>query len=415
MVREPKNPVSQKSSSRARGKVITPGGARSRKKVHRVGPGEGVRSEKGRAFVVSMEGAASEAEGSRFLKKDFVFTPGGPRHKSLVHLVEKGHAVHVAEGRPGLLNLSTKALTQIIPTTPLGQVPALGSGWIAYAYWNNGTGKSITSFRTTWKVPPEPSDNDNQLIYLFNGIENFGANYGILQPVLQWGSSGGNLGGGAYWSVASWYVTSDGNAFHTPHVKVNAGDTVVGVMTLTSKSGTMFNYNCEFDGIAGTSLPVQNIAELLWCNETLEAYRIAGCSDYPATLYTAFRSIEIKTGKTAPTATWTPVNQVTDCGQHAIVVTDSATDGEVDIYYHKARSRFEGVGVLEVINPLLLWFYRHGGEDPGWGRREEEQVAIATAVYGLAGQIASSETREKLRALAASAILEAAKNLVGRH
>ena len=26
-----------------------------------------------------------------------------------------------------------------------------------------------------------------------------------------------------------------------------------------------------------------NIAELLWCNETLEAYGVQACSDYPAT------------------------------------------------------------------------------------------------------------------------------------
>jgi hypothetical protein len=264
-------------------------------------------------------------------------------------------------------------------------------------------------------VPPEPSGNDNQLIYLFNGIQNYGANYGILQPVLQWGSSGGGLGGGQYWSVASWYVTSDGNAFHTPHVQVNAGDTIVGVMTLSSPSGTMFNYNCEFDGISGTSLPVQNIAELLWCNETLEAYSISDCTDYPATAYTPFRSIQIKTGKTTPIVTWTPVNMVTDCGQHAAVVSDSATDGEVDIYYRKARSKFESVGILEVINPLLLWFYQHGGEDPGWGRREEDQVAIASAVYGLAGQIAESKTRDKIKALAAKAMAEAANKLAARH
>jgi hypothetical protein len=106
-----------------------------------------------------------------------------------------------------LMNLSTKAMKDFHESEVSAlECPALGSGWIAYTYWNNGTGKSITSFKTRWVVPPAPVSNDGQLIYLFNGIQNYGYNYGILQPVLQWGAS--PAGGGSYWAVASWYVTS---------------------------------------------------------------------------------------------------------------------------------------------------------------------------------------------------------------
>ncbi len=408
-----KNPGSHLSSIGKKDKVITPGGARSRKKVHQLSRGQTVRNEEGRAFVMARERAALLRQGIRVLKEDFVFTPGGPRHRSLVHEVEKGHAVHLADGRPRLLNLSTGKANEVAPAGRPGPVPALGSGWIAYAYWDNVTGDTITSFRTTWKVPPEPSENDTQLIYLFNGIQNYGANVGILQPVLQWGASGG--GGGPYWSVASWYVLADGNAFHTPHVRVGVGDSLVGVMTLSGRSGAMFSYNCEFENVAGTTLPVQNIAELLWCNETLEAYNIADCGDYPATTYTAFRRIEIKTGNATPDVTWTPVDQVTDCGQHAEVVNDSTTDGEVDIYYHKAKSRFEDLGLIEMVGPFLRWYYEHGGEDPGWGRREEDQVALGAAVYGMARQITNTKARNKIQKAAAKAMADAAANLVARH
>jgi hypothetical protein len=171
----------------------------------------------------------------------------------------------------------------------------------------------------------------DQIIFLFNGIQNYGNNFGILQPVLQWGFSA--AGGGPYWAIASWYVTSKGQAFHTPLVRVGIGDTLLGLMTLTGKSGSNFNYNCEFKGLAGTTLPVQNIAELLWCNETLEAYTLTQCSDYPSTNHTAFQEIGIQTASDVPTLRWTPVNAVTDCGQHVEVLSNSGTAGGVNIYY----------------------------------------------------------------------------------
>src|SRR5262249_55582039 len=157
-----------------------------------------------------------------------------------------------------------------------------------------------------------------------NGIDPSNPSAAILQPVLQWGVSA--AGGGNYWSIASWYVTGSGHAYHTTLVPVHSGDTLVGVMKLTGQSDNLFSYTCEFQGIAGTSLPVQNVEQLVWCNETLEAYSITQCSDYPATDLTAMRSINIHTGSTMPTLNWTPEDPVTDCGQHTVVISNSPTD-----------------------------------------------------------------------------------------
>jgi hypothetical protein len=140
--------------------------------------------------------------------------------------------------------------------------------------------------------------------------------------------------------VASWYVSDNGHAFHTTPVQVNTGDTVVGVMTLTAESGGNFNYTSEFQGMPATILPVLNLPELVWCNQTLEAYSIRQCSDYPASTFTALQAINIQTGTGSPALNWTRVNQVTDCGQHAIVVSNSATEGEVDIYYRVPQFEF---------------------------------------------------------------------------
>ena len=41
---------------------------------------------------------------------------------------------------------------------------ALGSGWIAYAYWTNNSGHPVSSFSTTWVVPPPPATNHGQTI-----------------------------------------------------------------------------------------------------------------------------------------------------------------------------------------------------------------------------------------------------------
>ncbi len=316
--------------------VLTPGGPRPREYVHAVRSGEVVRfDEAGKPVVGPRPEAAAGPKAPGAAAAGLVLTPGGYRPRALVHRVGPREALHAADGRMRLLNLETGTATELPQVTVRPEeVPALGSGWITDAYWTNATGRPVTSFRTTWQVPPAPATQGGQTIFLFNGIVNTGTNYGILQPVLQWGSSA--AGGGPYWTVASWYVTVDGHAFHTSLVRVNPGDTLVGVMTLTGQSGSQFSYNCEFAGVGGTGLPVQNIAELVWLNETLEAYSLNQCSDYPATNRTAFRAINIQTGAGAPAVTWTPENRVTDCGQHAVVVSNSPTEGEVDLYYTNA-------------------------------------------------------------------------------
>ena len=319
--------------------VLTPGGRRSRDQVRVVRPGEAVRVDDGESIIPRGRSTELIRERTPAMRGNLVLTPGGHRHPSLVHRVESGYALDAGGGKLRLRNLSTEAFIDIpeVKAQP-GDVPGFGSGWIAYAYWINATGHPISSFRTTWQVPTAPTTHSGQTIFLFNGIDPSNPSSGILQPVLQWGPSA--AGGGSYWSVASWYVSGDGNAFHTAPVQVNVGDTLVGSMTLTSQSGSNFTYNCEFLEIAGTSLAVQNLPQLVWSNETLEAYSITQCSDYPASTFTALRSIQMQAGSVPITLNWTPVNNVTDCGQHAMVVSNSATEGEVDIYYRAQAFHF---------------------------------------------------------------------------
>jgi hypothetical protein len=299
-----------------------------------------------------------------------VITPGGARPKSRVHLIEPGYILDGSGDRLRKIDSSGRVVTEfgriaprprnepLMPRNvafPAGKIAALGSGWITFAFWNNDSGTPISSFTTTWIVPPPPSTQSAQLIYLFNGIQ---SETMILQPVLQWGNNG-DFGGNS-WVVASWFADGQGGeAFHSQPVGVSPGDVLTGVMTLTSESnfsGTiLFSYNCEFRGVKNSGGIVSNVQQLFQCVETLEAYNITRCSDYPNTIDTAMTAISIRTGTSTPIVSWTPTNLVTDCGQNTGVVSNSATSGEVDLFY--------GTGAVPAGQTVLLYDHNAGQAD----------------------------------------------------
>ena len=82
--------------------------------------------------------------------------------------------------------------------------------------------------------------------------------------------------------MASWYVFNDNTqSMFTPLVNVTVGQTLTGVISLTGSSGSNYNYQSSFNGIAGTFLSVSNIEELVTATETLEAYDIVESGNYP--------------------------------------------------------------------------------------------------------------------------------------
>jgi len=280
---------------------------------------------------------------------DMVLTPGGPRHKDFVNIIEPGHELHLlGTGEFVKREIATNNMTHFVkppagraqyavhgphggPTAQPAPAPgALPSGWQTYGWWDSGD-TPITYFSTEWTVPPAPATSFGQTIFLFNGIQNTGTNYGILQPVLQWGVSA--IGGGAYWAVASWYVASGGQAFHSNLVRVNSGTVLQGVMTQTGVSGANYSYDSTFQRIASTTLPVANIAPLHWANETLECYGLTQCSDLPATTDTPMSQIEIKIGTAHPALHWTAVNAITGCGQHTVIASNANPGGDVQLFY----------------------------------------------------------------------------------
>jgi hypothetical protein len=242
-------------------------------------------------------------------------------------VVHVNHEVRLVDAAGKVLHVATNDGTKV-RGTPVGDaVDPEATGWVAYASWYNTGSSPISSFTTTWTVPPAPATYDGQTVFLFNSIEPAGGNV-ILQPVLQYGPS--HAGGGAYWAVASWYVVGE-QAYHTSLFQVSVGDYLDAVISLTSTDGNSYNYISLFSNVAGTTFTAVGAAQLVWATETLESYGVTSSSDYPAGS-TVFSSIYLDTSDGTPSVTWSPVSD-TDDGLITTVNIDGATNAQITITY----------------------------------------------------------------------------------
>ena len=242
-------------------------------------------------------------------------------------IVHVGDEVHLVDAAGKVFHVAKNDGTKV-RGTPVGDaVNPEKTGWVAYASWPN-TGKSpISSFTTTWTVPPAPSTYHGQTVFLFNSIEPASGN-AILQPVLQYGPSA--AGGGRYWAVASWYLVGS-KTYHTTPIKVSVGKSLRGVITLTSHSGTSYNYATSFSNVGNTALTVKGAAQLVWATETLESYSITSASDYPKGS-TVFSSINLRTSSGTPSVKWNPVSDAAD-KLFTTVNKQGATNAKITIKY----------------------------------------------------------------------------------
>jgi hypothetical protein len=300
---------------------------------------------------------------------DLIMTPGGLRPRSLVHQLKPGEHVSLKGGRIRIIETATGNVVKDLGESakpgedekpiprasgplpgPSGPVAATSDvGWIEDSQWWNDTGQPIVYFSTKWIVPPAPSADDSQTVFLFNGMQPDSAAH-ILQPVLQWGSSG--AGGSNTWQITNWYADGQGGAaVFGSLVSVNPGDELQGIMTCTGQSASGFNYTSSFVGHSTTDISVTDVEELTWAFETLECYGsssstpLAQCADYPDTTLTAMYDIEIKTGTPGTAGTdaaidWFAVTNFTDCGQSCQIVSNDSPGGAVYLYYRSPAQNF---------------------------------------------------------------------------
>jgi hypothetical protein len=189
-----------------------------------------------------------------------VLTPWGYRDSTNVHQIPDGYELTVMpDGHVRMENPTTGDKIDFQKPAAAAVKPLPDNGWQTDANWYN-SGDTITSFKTTWKVPAAPSNYDGQTLFQFNSIEP--ARYdSILQPVLQYGVSAD--GGGEFWAVASWYVTGN-QSFVSKLTSVATGQSLTGVIKLLSQKNSLANYSCRFTGITSSKLTNKNISPLVW-------------------------------------------------------------------------------------------------------------------------------------------------------
>jgi hypothetical protein len=243
----------------------------------------------------------SEAE----INNDYITTPSGKFHKSCVYAVKSGTAVekHAACRYQAIRSDRAQAVLAG------GKAPTV-SGWVEASYQYAPSPGWFSYSIAGWYVPSNPSNSTAALVYYFPGFENTSGSLSIIQPVLQWGNNG--RWGGSYWSIASWYVDSNGTTSYSTPVVVSAGQTIDGTMAGTSCTAAgVCNWTITTavrDTGASTALTVNpghvyNLAFPL----ALEAYGLNYCNQYPANGGAgAYNTLYLGSSYTQDTATWSP-------------------------------------------------------------------------------------------------------------
>jgi len=219
-------------------------------------------------------------------------TPAGEFDLACAHEIPNGASIDadgnvMHEGRlvSRVMPCLARQAMQLPALTKPGLQPPTTNGWVEASWANATTISGLTYFNSldaTFTVPSAPSTAAGQLIYLFPSLEANGA--AILQPVLQWGSNGGF--GGNYWVLASWYVSSTTALYSTP-VRVNAGDSITGVIRLLSGSGSTNSWlvtgTDTTTGVSsGTGFTTPSTPFNSAQQGVLEVYNVSACTSYPA-------------------------------------------------------------------------------------------------------------------------------------
>ncbi len=178
------------------------------------------------------------------------------------------------------------------PASPAATAGAPPPPTIAYDYIEDATCLTNSSYGelvSTWIVPPLPTSNDDQYVYIFPGLEDLNNTQSILQPVLGYDYIPNE------WGIESWNCCPDGIVQYTGPVQVSAGDTIVGTIQSTCASGTLscgtWNVTTE-DETTGKSTELGDTPSegqtFDWgFAAALEVYNIVQCSDYPPNGYCA--------------------------------------------------------------------------------------------------------------------------------
>jgi hypothetical protein len=180
----------------------------------------------------------------------------------------------------------------------LGHVPFTGGNWItnANAVVSGVSASTNVAIYAKVKVPPAPSHQGGQTIYIFDGLEPSASGNDIMQPVLGW--SGGR------WSMQNWNCCMDGNAWNDGDVTVHPGDVIS--QYVKGKTSSSFVIGWKNNDTGGREFHVDARGEIFdWAfGGVLEAYDIGSCSQYPAGGKISFTNLVVKRNGQAQSLGW---------------------------------------------------------------------------------------------------------------
>jgi hypothetical protein len=265
--------------------------------------------------VLSMDAIAQAQTNPKQTTTDqsgWVQVPGELIRPDCVHEIPNGAAVEVRDDQTtvdvtldGVLMAHYDACPQeAMVTRPrtrtevLAHAPGMGNGRIEADLWNVPleANDDIDYLAGAWTVPSYPLES-GALIYLFNGIESSSGGW-MLQPVLQYGTS--PAGGGDFWAVASWLVSSN-QAFHTPLKTVFPGNSIKGYIEMPDISGSAKHWEVEArDTTTGANSYVSAyVSEQHWTwayAGVLEAYNVTSCGQFPSNGREVFKGSVVNHG-----------------------------------------------------------------------------------------------------------------------
>jgi len=224
----------------------------------------------------------------------YVITPFGYFHPSCVNQLAKGDVLHQdkqtiqhANGTIDTIQACPYAHYRADGEKVIGDERAVKKPDISHAWVENASVTTSSSYgfmHAFWNVPPAPTTNDGQTVYLFNGMEDINDVVSIIQPVLGWNSDYADA-----WGIASWNCCVNGNVNEATPTPVSSGDLIYGYMFDTCSAGTE---TCSTWDIVTWDLTSGKFSELLdtsnygqtfnWAfGGVLEVYNIVQCGDYP--------------------------------------------------------------------------------------------------------------------------------------
>lgn len=226
--------------------------------------------------------------------EDYVVTPFGYFHPSCVRQLGQGDVLHEDEGTVDHADGSKEEIQECAyphyhssgeeareEGSTADTLPNIGHAWIEYGSVTTST--SYGKIDATWTVPPAPTSNNGQTVYLFPGLEDYKDVVTIIQPVLGWNSDFAGE-----WGIASWNCCAKGITWESTPVKVNAGDSIFGAVYDTCAAGTL---SCATWDILTKDLTTAKSTQLTkssadgqtfnWAfGGVLEVYNVSKCADY---------------------------------------------------------------------------------------------------------------------------------------